>query len=127
MCRGSSVPGKRTVSRGKRGMRFGSMARSAEFVERGLQLAEGVSIAGPSRHGDSVGERFLRRLALVDPGKQLAKMEVAGDIFRMRGEQQPEMFMRARGIAGVDALQGQAVTRKRVAWIRGYEFLEHRT
>jgi hypothetical protein len=106
-------------------MRRGSMGRSAEIVQGGLELAEGVRVSCVAGHRNPIGENFAGGVALAHPGEQLAEMKIAGNILGMGGEQQPEMILRGGGIAGVRAFDGQSVADESIVGVRGREFFQN--
>jgi hypothetical protein len=75
--------------------------------------------------GDPRGEHRARLSGSSGAGKKLSILEVCGNVLRMGFEQRFEMRVGSGGIAGVGAIHGKAVARKRVSGLCSDKFFEH--
>jgi acyl-CoA hydrolase len=90
-----------------------------------LHFVARVHVACPLRNEDTVREQFPRLFDLSEARQELAKLEVAGDIFRMGLEEFAEVLSGGFVVPQLHALEGQSVTGKRVTRLLGDELLEN--
>src|ERR1700735_1430749 len=101
MWRGRVEPGKRTTLSGKSGMRIGfmpcvpltpasadyycqPMLLSAHQRESGLHFVPRMHLARILSHQNSLGQKFAGLLYFSDSREMLAKLEIPGDVTRIR-------------------------------------------
>lgn len=103
----------------------GRWRRSGQRRERRLHLAARVRVAGCFGRCDS-GRKSLSGCGhIAEACKELAELEVTGDVSRMRSQKLTEMPLGGRIVAQLRAFERQAVTRERVVRAGLHESFEN--
>jgi len=87
---------------------------SSERGKRRLHFIARVRITCLRRCCDTLRENLLCLKNLPELREELAKLEIPGDVFRMRGEKLAKVFGRCRIVAQFRAFERQAVARKSI-------------
>ena len=102
--------------------------RGAALAEQGqcsLHFVAGVHVAGFLGDDDAVGQEFPRFLGAAEAPEELAKLEIAGDVVRMRFEEFLEMLGSRGIVAEFHTFERESVAGEGVGRFFSDELLEH--
>jgi hypothetical protein len=84
-----------------------------------------MGVARALGRGDAGGQRGSGLSCAAGLGQELAKLEVSGDVFRMRAQEGFEVLVGRGGVSGIGAFHRQAVAGKGIGRLGGDELFEN--